>query len=129
MAYPPASSCAPRDGSHDYDAEAYAYARRVDAVAAEVGRAFHEAGGGSAGASHASAIWRGHRDEVAKSWRSVCGGLPARVTAPTLNFLQEMTSAAVYRVCDALRAKEKDTGVRAELDALCSDFKATLGLR
>ncbi len=129
LTYPPASSCAPQDGSHDYDAEAYTYARRVDAVAAEVGRAFHAAGGGAAGASRASATWSARRDEIAKAWRSVCGGLPARVSAPTLNILQEMTSAAVYRVCDALRAKEKDAVVRADLDALCSDFKATLGQR
>jgi hypothetical protein len=128
LTYPPASACAPIEAKHGYDEEAYAYAKRVDEVAAEIGRSFQDAGGGAPGASAAAARLRDRRAELEGAWRGICGALPDHVGAPTLNLLQAKTSAAIYRVCTAPVAKAGDDApLRASLGQLCDDFRAAIG--
>ncbi len=128
LRYAPASACAPIEASRAYDEEAYAYAKRVDDIAAEIGRAFHDGGDGLGGATAASERLRERRPELAGAWRSICGALPDHVGAPTLNFVQAKTSAALYRVCTAPRAKAQgNAALRESLEALCREFRAAIG--
>lgn len=128
MTYAPASACAPIDATRAYDEEAYAYAKRVDEIAAEVGRVFHDAGGGESGATAATARVLERRAELAGAWHAICAALPAHVGAPTLNLVQAKTSAAIYRVCTATRVgAPNDESTRVRLDRLCDEFCAAIG--
>lgn len=128
LTYAPASACAPLVATHVYDEEAYAYAKRVDEIAADVGRVFHAAGGGEAGATAASARVLERREELRGAWYAICGALPDHVGAPTLNLLQAKTSAAMYRVCTAPSAGAPvDARTRARLERLCEEFCAAIG--
>jgi hypothetical protein len=128
MTHAPASACAPIDTTRAYDEEAYAYAKRVDEIAAELGRVFHEAGGGGSGATAATARMRERRAELTGAWHAICGALPDHVGAPTLNLVQAKTSAAIYRVCTATRVGlADDERARAGLDGLCDEFCAAIG--
>lgn len=127
IAYPASSTCAPLEAGRAYDAELYAFARRADELAAEIGRSGKEAGPGAARAEAAERAFDARREELAGGWRAICGALPDRVSEPSRELLRAKLSGAIYRVCTALPSGVEDEGAKARLARVCEGFKGAIG--
>jgi hypothetical protein len=123
----PPGACAPLAPAHDYDGDAYAFAKHEDAVADAIGKAFVDAGGGASGAAAAADAFASRREALARDYHALCGALPSHVGDSMMRTLQMKTGFAIHKVCSTLPKDVSDPAVRASLAQLCEEFCATLG--
>lgn len=127
LAYAAPSTCGPVDAQRSYDAELYTFARRADALAAEIVRAAKDATGDEARVEAGERAFEERREELAGGWHALCGAVPDHVSDPSRELLRAKLSAAIYRVCTALPAIVSHDDGKARLARVCARFKAAVG--
>lgn len=127
LAYASPSTCGPLEPGHAYDAELYQYARRADALAAEIVRAAKVGTGDPARADAAERAFEERREELAGGWHALCGAVPDHVSDSSRELLRAKLSAAIYRVCTALPEGVVDADAKARLARVCAQFKGAIG--